>query len=211
MIRKLKNKLRQIFLSTFYRRVRENDYDIVQKSLINQDFQKHLDLGSGPNPRNPFKSKQVFGVDIRSYDVNPMVLKCDISVERLPFSDECLDSITAFDVIEHIPRVVYIDRSPFFPFIHLMNEAWRTLKYGGYFLHFTPSYPSKEAFQDPTHTNLITEDTFRLYFCGDCWAKIYGFYGQFEIVDEGWMGSHYWCLLRKSKCDIFFDINALQK
>ena len=37
-----------------------------------------------------------------------------------------------------------------------MNEIYRVLKPGEMLLHFTPAYPSKEAFQDPTYVNIIT-------------------------------------------------------
>jgi hypothetical protein len=37
-----------------------------------------LDLGSGPNPINPFLDDQVYGVDIRSYDINVNVKKCSL-------------------------------------------------------------------------------------------------------------------------------------
>ena len=44
-----------------------------------------LDLGSGPNPRNPFKADKVFGLDVDAF--NDAVQKCDIGMEPLPFAD----------------------------------------------------------------------------------------------------------------------------
>ena len=86
------------------------------------------------------------------------------------------------------------------PFIEVMDEIHRVLLPGGYFFHCTPAYPSPVAFQDPTHVNIITEDTMPMYFCGDSYkpwlgsdkpiASIYGFKGSFELVDQAWWWNH---------------------
>ena len=81
-----------------------------------------------------------------------------------------------------------------------MNEIHRVLKPNGYFLHSTPGYPSKQVFQDPTHVNFITEDTFPHYFCSNIHnetsmegvknssaASIYGFNGNFIFIDQAWI------------------------
>ena len=71
-----------------------------------------------------------------------------------------------------------------------MNEIHRILKPGGLFLHVTPAYPSKEVFQDPTHVNFITEDTFPNYFCSpNNWASDlgYGFKGEFDLINQKWI------------------------
>ena len=159
---------------------------------------RSLDIGSGPVPRNPFDAKIVYGVDIRSWDVNENVKKCSLGNENIPFPENYFDSVTAFDVLEHIPRVASNDGEISFPFISTMNEIWRVLKVDGLFYSETPCYPMKEAFQDPTHVNIMTEDTLRLYFAEKAWARIYGFEGSFELLDEGWKASHYFCVLRKS-------------
>ena len=70
-----------------------------------------------------------------------------------------------------------------------MNEVHRVLKPEGMFLHSTPAFPSKEVFQDPTHVNIITEDTMPYYFCEPHnWAKKlgYGFNGSFELIEQRW-------------------------
>ena len=54
---------------------------------------------------------------------------------------------------------------------------------------FYPSFPSKEAFQDPTHVNFITEDTMPNYFYEpNNFAKNlgYGFNGNFELIEQRW-------------------------
>jgi SAM-dependent methyltransferase len=175
------------------------------------DAKLSLDLGSGPKPKNPFNAIEVFGVDIRSYDVNEKVKKCTIGSQELPFEDNYFDFITAFDVLEHIPRASMSGNKTIFPFVETMNEIWRVLQPGGLFYSQTPCYPMKEAFQDPTHVNIMTEDTLRLYFAERAWARIYGFKGSFILVAEGWKSSHYCCVLQKSEEMPIDDINEPQK
>lgn len=157
-----------------------------------------LDLGSGPRPRNPYGAAIVLGLDIRSFDASPNVKKCTLGFEDIPFEDESVDAITAVDVLEHIPRVAKKADAVTFPFVSLMNEVWRVLRVGGHFYSETPCFPMKEAFQDPTHVNIMTEDTLRLYFSEKAWARIYGFAGSFSLIHEGWRGSHYFCILKKN-------------
>lgn len=170
-----------------------------------------LDLGSGPNPRNPFDADSVYGVDIRAFDINDSVKKCVLGKESIPFQDSFFDVITAFDVLEHIPRVENKNNTVIFPFIMLMNEIWRVMKVDGLFYSETPCFPMKEAFQDPTHVNIMTEDTLRLYFSENAWARIYGFVGSFSLVAEGWRGSHYFCVLQKTSGIPLLELNEPQK
>ena len=148
-----------------------------------------LDLGCGGYPRNPFAATETYGVDIRS-DLANEIRQADLSVEPIPFETNFLDFCTAFDVLEHIPRLSWLDGKSRLAFLELMNEIHRVLKPGGLFMHSTPAYPSKQAFQDPTHTNLITEDTIPLYFCepANLAKKLgYGFQGSFELIEQRWI------------------------
>jgi SAM-dependent methyltransferase len=142
----------------------------ISRKLILEKLYKSLDIGSGLKPKNPFYVKEVIGVDVRNYDLEK-VYKCDLNYESLPFDNECFDIVTAFDILEHVSRVLTIDGCTEFPFVRLMNEIWRVLKVNGYFYSSTPCFPMKECFQDPTHVNFMTEDTIRLYFCEDVWSK----------------------------------------
>jgi SAM-dependent methyltransferase len=119
-----------------------------------------LDLGSGPNPKNPFSAVHVYGVDLIAF--NDQVRVCNLGYDRLPFDDAHFDFCSAFDVIEHIPRHggAYPNRNPF---IFLMSEIWRVLKPRGRFYAQTPAYPFPTAFSDPTHVNVITPDTIRYF------------------------------------------------
>jgi SAM-dependent methyltransferase len=147
-------------------------------------MRKHLDLGCGKNPRNPYFSENVYGIDL---DPSVTVLgdnfQCvNLSVDPIPYSDSFFDSISAFDFLEHLPRqaIDFEKKIIHTPFINVMSEIHRTLKPNGMFYAVTPAYPSNEAFQDPTHVNFITNRTHE-YFCGN--EGLYGFKGNFEAIE----------------------------
>ncbi|MCC5870461.1 MAG: class I SAM-dependent methyltransferase [Gammaproteobacteria bacterium] len=143
-----------------------------------------LDLGCGGSPRNPFAAEQVEGLDVRECPENN-VRYADLTTSAIPYPDSAVDYITAYDFLEHVPRLLYMPERRT-PFVELMNEIYRTLKPGGIFLSHTPAYPYSQAFQDPTHVNFITYQTFARYFDTEfCWASIYGFRGGFEILGQG--------------------------
>jgi SAM-dependent methyltransferase len=168
---------------------------------IGDSMTKSLDLGSGPNPKNPFNADEVFGIDfdIRG-DLLPNIKRADLVIDPIPFEDESFEYITAHDFIEHVPRIIYQPERRQ-PFIELMNEVYRVLKSGGLFMSLTPAYPHAAAFIDPTHVNIITEGTFPLYFADKVadspWASIYGFKGAFSVKLEEWQGPHLLTVLQK--------------
>jgi hypothetical protein len=67
---------------------------------------KTLDLGCGDTPKNPFNMDVVYGVDIRKVP-EKNILKADLAVERIPFDSDMFDAVSAFDFIEHVPRIIY--------------------------------------------------------------------------------------------------------
>jgi SAM-dependent methyltransferase len=143
---------------------------------------KSLDLGCGNNPRNPYNYEELFGIDLTVQKIaGVQCTQANLALESIPFPDNYFDRVTAFDFIEHIPRILSVDAARTrAPFIELMNEIWRVLKPNGVFYAVTPFYPHPAAFQDPTHVNIITRQTHE-YFCGKMPpASIYGFIGSFE-------------------------------
>ncbi len=157
---------------------------------------KSLDLGCGLRPKNPFNADEVFGIDVRD-DIPANIRSADLAIEPIPFEDNLFDYVTAHDFIEHIPRVLYVP-SRRNAFIELMNEIYRVLKVDGMFLSNTPAYPHAPAFQDPTHVNIITFETFPFYFDDvNRWAAIYGFKGAFKITFQEWRGAHLLTVMKK--------------
>ncbi len=157
---------------------------------------KALDIGCGLAPKNIFNAVEVYGVDVRD-DADANIVKADLVIEPIPFPDQMFEYVTAHDFLEHVPRVIYAPTRRN-AFVEVMNEVWRVLKPGGHFLSFTPAYPQPAAFRDPTHVNIITEETFPLYFDDTYrWATAYGFKGSFQVVSQEWRGPHLLSILRK--------------
>ncbi len=197
----LKNKIIPqpffLFLVAFFRSY--SKFGDLDKYINKMDFnaKSSLDLGCGSAISNPFNARELFGADIMDIDVDN-VYKCTLGIEELPFNDMKFDCITAFDLIEHIPRVTYKDSEIVNPFVFLMDEIHRCLKKDGIFLSHTPAFPSPAVFQDPTHVNFITHDTFEYYFCSpNLFAANYGFKGSFRLIKQGWSGHHLITLLQK--------------
>lgn len=145
---------------------------------------RHLDLGCGATPRNPYRKTELYGIDIRAFAAEPTFVfrEANLTIEPIPFPDDHFGSVSAFDFLEHVPRLLPSadGKATRLPFLDLMNEVWRVLAPGGRFYALTPAYPHAEAFQDPTHVNPITVRTHE-YFCGDRpYARNYGFVGRFE-------------------------------
>jgi len=143
---------------------------------------KHLDIGCGSKPRNPFNCDELYGVDIIKQEVNDFIYEqCNVVLESLPFEESTFDSVSAYDFLEHIPRFAVINNQTTFPFILLMNEIYRVLKPGGTFYAITPCYPRVEAFVDPTHVNIITNKTHIYFTSPQHMGRMYGFTGSFKI------------------------------
>ena len=164
-----------------------------------------VDLGSGTSPANPFNASVAKGVDIVEA---ANVIRVDLFFEDLPFEDESINYITAFDFFEHVPRVICADNKTSFRFVELMSDLHRVLKPGGYIFSHTPAFPSPAVFQDPTHVNFLTAITFPEYFCrrpnkhlpmrkGRPGAARYGFQGEFIFCCQKMYATHLLTLLQK--------------
>ena len=156
-----------------------------------------LDLGCGLNPQNRFGADEVFGLDLLE-DKNKKIFRCKLGFERIPFDDNSFDYMTAYDLIEHIPRYSDSENSST-PFIQFMNECYRVLKKDGIFLSMTPVYPYLGAFQDPTHNNIMTVDTFKYYFSEEKFkiASHYGITANFRIIDQRMYRQHLVAVMTK--------------
>lgn len=213
MYKKIVYKLFQIVQRAGLKKKYYRDPKVLELFFSSLAFTRQavaLDIGSGPEPKNPFNAGTVYGADLRE-NKSKGVVYADLSSGCLPFENEVFDYITAYDVLEHIQRVSVVGGDTTFPFIHLMNEIFRVLKPEGLFFNIQPCFPAKEAFQDPTHVNIMTEDTLYQYFCSPAWARIYGYDGSFEMISEGWLGGKYFSFMKKSFNLQIKDLGFIQR
>jgi SAM-dependent methyltransferase len=168
-------------------------WQVSQPLILTSADSIHLDLGSGTRPSNPFKCKTLI-----ISDINPISIEANDSnlsfvqisnISKIPLEDNSVDTVSAFDLLEHIPRTwPSYSGEPRNPFIEIMNEINRVLKPGGVFLAVTPAFPKPQAFQDPTHVNIISEETIS-YFDEKAWATTlgYGYTGKFQQLHQSWL------------------------
>ncbi len=144
---------------------------------------RHLDLGCGLVPRNPYQRDELFGVDLSGSTGGGPIRRANLVTQPIPFEADSFDSASAYDFLEHVPRVMLTPdgQGTRFPFIELMNEVFRVLRPGGLFYAITPVYPGKAAFQDPTHVNIMTVDTHTYFTRPQLMAAMYGFKGDFNV------------------------------
>jgi SAM-dependent methyltransferase len=177
-------------------------------NIVSKNSTLTVDLGCGFTPRNPFKADRAIGIDAHCSGDN--ILNCWVGFEPIPLEESTAEFVTAYDFLEHIPRFAIKD-IPFNPFIDTMSEVWRVLKPGGIFFARTPAYPSAAAFQDPTHVNIITDQTVSYFASRPCpdgsfidqWGpplgKRYGFKGEFTLIKQWWDTTHLCWKLRAIK------------
>lgn len=104
-----------------------------------------LDIACGQN-----KTAGYYGVDIAKADGVDMVY--DLEKFPWPFPDNSVDEAVCSHYIEHTKDI-----------IKFMNEVHRILKPGAKILIVAPYYNSMRAWQDPTHTRVISETSFLYY------------------------------------------------
>lgn len=126
-----------------------------------------LDLGGAHNsppgyipvdlwpPDDPARTCDVLPADaLRRLKTWPKFLRGDV-MDVLPgLPENSVGCVRAFDFIEHLPRARMVE---------FMNEVYRVLVPGGFLLSGTPSTDGRGAFQDPTHTNFVNENSFYYY------------------------------------------------
>jgi SAM-dependent methyltransferase len=145
---------------------------------------RHLDLGCGSRPRNPYGCDELWGVDLGAAPAAALVRRANLAVDAIPFDSGAFDSVSAYDFFEHIPRVLGTPdgRGTRFPFIELMNEIWRVLRHEGRLYASTPVYPAPQVFVDPTHVNVLTQESHRYFVQPELTARMYGFVGDFRLL-----------------------------
>ena len=122
-----------------------------------------LDIGCGSR-----KFEGSIGLDSRN--LSGVDIVTDIS-KKLPFLNNTLDEIRANFVFEHSDN-----------FIFLMEEIYRILTPIGRVECRVPYWSSDSQWKDPTHHQVITEETFR-YFSDDKWyGSDYGFNANYKIL-----------------------------
>jgi len=124
-----------------------------------------LNLGSGQ-----VKLEGYVNIDNRP-EMNPdMIL--DIT-EVLPFDNNSIEYIRAFDILEHIPpsKVIFV-----------MEELYRVLAVGGIFESSTPDAEyGCTAFQDPHHVSFWVMNSW-LYYSDVRYSSLYGIKANFKII-----------------------------
>jgi SAM-dependent methyltransferase len=179
-----------------------------------------LDIGCGNDPMPGF-----VGMDI--LDLPNVDIVWDLENTPWPLPDECVLSAVASHILEHIQpgygdhRVTGLKKLLLkkglvteeeldeycgldgSAFINVMNEVWRVLKPGAQFAFVVPHASSSGYEQDPTHVNMINQNTMRYFDPLDA-SKFYHFYQpkpwevQFQSYD---MGGNLEVVLRKRKDD----------
>jgi len=120
---------------------------------------RRIDLGGGLNGEPGYQT-----VDVRQGADYQADLNAD-----WPLEDNGVGVLRASHVVEHL-------RDP----IHTMNEAYRVLAPGGFFLIDVPSTDGRGAFQDPTHVSFWNENSFWYYTRSNYAGFIPAFTGKFQ-------------------------------
>jgi len=128
------------------------------------DFTK-LNLGCGYAHKEGYVN-----IDMRP-EVKPDLI-ADIR-QGLPFADNSVDEVRAYDFLEHIPLGETIG---------VITEIWRVLKPGGVFESSTPSTDGRGAFQDPTHLSFWNRNSW-LYYSNQKVRDMYGIKANFTITE----------------------------
>lgn len=96
------------------------------------------------------------------------VVECDLE-GTWPLKDSSVGVLRAHDALEHL-------KDP----VHTMNEAFRVLAPGGFFMISVPSTNGNGAFCDPTHVSFWNRLSFR-YYTNKAFARyIPAFHGKFQ-------------------------------
>ena len=149
---------------------------------------RHLDLGCGLSPKNPYKYDELYGCDLRDLSCELakkgiIFKKANLVFDPIPFEDNSFDSVSAMDFLEHIPRQINEPNGGLRnAFVLVMNEIYRVLKPDGVLFASTPIYPHPSAFIDPTHVNIMSDKSYTYFIGSGPQAAMYGFNGSFQKI-----------------------------
>jgi ubiquinone/menaquinone biosynthesis C-methylase UbiE len=107
-----------------------------------------IELGCGLR-----KAEGVIGLDINPRSDADIL--CDLNTGIIPFGDNSVDKVLAYDVLEHVED-----------FIAVVEEIWRILKPGGVLDVSAPFMSSVNYFSDPTHRRAFTSKSFDYFIKG---------------------------------------------
>ena len=123
-------------------------YQLIEKECELKNLPK-VDLGGGIFGANGWTTVDISGNPNIKYDI--------FGNKKLPFEDNSIGAFRAFDFLEHSE-----DMDAFW----LMEEIYRCLAPGGYFISYTPHALGIGASCDPSHKSRWDERRF-LYWCSD--------------------------------------------
>lgn len=119
-----------------------------------------------------------------SVDIADADVCCDIR-QGLPFEDNSVGCVRAYDFLEHIPHCRSVDcdhgagGGPRCT-VGMMNEIYRVLAPGGWLISRTPSTDGRGAFQDPTHASFWNPNSFWYYTRSQQAAYLRGMNARFQ-------------------------------
>jgi len=156
------------YFEGIYARLKKEKESVLRAflSLLLQEkkeIERILDLGCGEGEFLKIcedRELETVGIDVSSYALSEAqkktkgkLLKLDLEKKQIPFPDDTFETVTCFDLVEHLRRVDL-----------LFKEVKRVLKNGGVFFITTPNgdYLPKDflghfVMKDPTHVNLQGE------------------------------------------------------